>query len=145
MNTRMVVWITHGLALAILERQLSEHGGVAGVRDEALLDSTLARPQQLFSYGAPLSDLVQLTASLAYGLAHHRPFVDGNKHTAHMCYRVFLMLNDAKLMAPQEEKYVALMGLAGGVWGKADFSLWLRPRVRLQGQGHLVVVVLTKR
>lgn len=116
---------------------MSEHGGVAGVRDEALLDSTLARPQQLFSYGDPLPDLVELTASLAYGLAHHRPFVDGNKRTAHMCYRLFLILNGAKLMASQEQKYVALMGLAGGVWGKADFSLRLRPRVRLQRQGHL--------
>lgn len=85
----MLVWITHALALAIHERQLSEHGGASGVRDEALLASALARPQQLFSYGDPPPDLVELTASLAYGFARNHPFVDGNKRTAHVCYRVF--------------------------------------------------------
>lgn len=132
MNTRMVVWITRGLASAIHERQLSEHGGAAGVRDEALLDSALARPQQLFSYGDPPPDLVELTASLAYGLARNHPFVDGNKRTAHVCYRVFLMLNGAELMASQEEKYVAMMGLADGAWSEAEFAHWLRSRVRLR-------------
>ncbi|MCC4602396.1 type II toxin-antitoxin system death-on-curing family toxin [Xanthomonas campestris pv. badrii] len=128
----MLVWITRALALAIHERQLSEHGGAAGVRDEALLDSALARPQQLFSYGAPPPDLVELTACLAYGLARNHPFVDGNKRTAHVCYRVFLLLNGAELTASQEEKYGAMMGLADGAWDEATFAHWLRPRVRLR-------------
>ncbi len=137
MNTRMVVWITRALALAIHERQLSEHGGAAGIRDEALLDSALARPQQLFSYGDPPPDLVELTASLAYGLTRNHPFVDGNKRTAHVCYRVFLALNGAELMASQEEKYVAMMGLADGAWSEAEFAQWLRPRVRLRADTHV--------
>ncbi|RZA10017.1 MAG: type II toxin-antitoxin system death-on-curing family toxin, partial [Proteobacteria bacterium] len=105
----MLVWITRALALSIHERQLSEHGGAGGVRDEILLESALARPQQLFAYGNPPPDLVELTASLAYGLARNHPFVDGNKRTAHVCYRVFLVLNGAELIASQEEKYVAMM------------------------------------
>ncbi|EKQ61416.1 death-on-curing protein [Xanthomonas citri pv. malvacearum str. GSPB1386] len=137
MNTRMLVWVTHALALAIHERQLSEHGGASGVRDEALLDSALARPQQLFSYGDPPPDLVELTASLAYGLARNPPFVDGNKRTAHVCYRVFLLLNGAELIASQEEKYVAMMRLADGAWSEATFAQWLRPRVRLRADTHV--------
>ena len=43
----MVTWITRPLALAIHERQLAEHGGGTGVRDESLLESALARPLQL--------------------------------------------------------------------------------------------------
>ena len=39
----MITWITRDLALAIHDRQLAEHGGGTGVRDEALLDSALAR------------------------------------------------------------------------------------------------------
>ena len=95
----MIVWLTRGLALAIHERQLSEHGGGIGVRDENLLESALARPQQLFAYGDPAPDLAALAASLACALANNHPFVDGSKRTAHVAYRVFLALNDAELQA----------------------------------------------
>ena len=61
----MIVWIEKALALAIHDRQLAEHGGGSGVRDEALLDSALARPQQLHAYGEPSPDLADLAASLA--------------------------------------------------------------------------------
>jgi prophage maintenance system killer protein len=60
----MIVWIEKPLALAIHDRQLAEHGGGTGVRDEALLDSAVARPQQLFAYGDPPPDLAALAASL---------------------------------------------------------------------------------
>jgi death-on-curing protein len=129
----VIVWISRALALAIHERQLAEHGGSAGVRDAALLDSALARPQQLHAYGDPPPDLAALAASLAYGLARNHPFVDGNKRTAHVCYRVFLALNDAELEASQEEKYVQMLSLAEGSLSEAEFADWLRPRLRLQG------------
>jgi death-on-curing protein len=129
----MIVWITRSLALAIHERQLAEHGGGNGVRDEALLDSALARPQQLFAYGEPPPDLADLTASLAFGLARNHPFVDGNKRTAHVCYRVFLALNDAELVAQDEDKYTAMISLAEGSLEEKAFADWLRPRLRGAG------------
>jgi death on curing protein len=127
----MIVWIEKALALAIHDRQLAEHGGGTGVRDEALLDSALARPQQLFAYGDPPPDLAALAASLAYGLARNHPFVDGNKRTAHVCYRVFLALNDAQLVASDEEKYIAMLKLAEGSLTEAEFSAWLRAHLTL--------------
>ena len=128
----MIVWIERALALAIHERQLAEHGGGIGVRDEALLESALARPQQLWAYGDPPPDLAALAASLAFGLARNHPFVDGNKRTAHVCYRVFLALNDAQLEAGGEEKYAHMLALADGSLSETDFAGWLRPRLRLQ-------------
>lgn len=122
----MIVWISRALALAIHDRQLAEHGGSSGVRDDALLDSALARPQQLFAYGDPPPDIAALAASLAFGLARNHPFVDGNKRTAHVCYRVFLALNDVELEAGDEEKYLAMLGLADGSLGEAQFADWLR-------------------
>ena len=126
----MIVWIERALALAIHERQLSEHGGGEGVRDESLLQSALARPQQLFAYGDPPPDFADLAASLAYGLARNHPFVDGNKRTAHVCYRVFLAINDIELDASGEDKYLQMLSLADGSLGEADFAAWLRPRLR---------------
>jgi death-on-curing protein len=125
----MIVWITRTLALAIHGRQLAEHGGGGDVRDEALLDSALGRPQQRHAYGDPPPDLADLAASLAYGLARNHPFVDGNKRTAHVAYRVFLALNDAELRASDEEKYAAMLGLAAGSLDEAAFADWLRPRI----------------
>ena len=126
----MVIWITRALALSIHERQLAEHGGGTGVRDETLLDSALARPQQLHAYGDPPPDFADLAASLAYGLARNHPFVDGNKRTAHVCYRVFLAINDIELDASGEDKYLQMLSLAEGSLSEADFAAWLRPRLQ---------------
>lgn len=127
----MIVWIEKKFALAIHDRQLAEHGGSSGVREEALLDSALARPQQLFAYGDPPPDLAALAASLAFGLARNHPFIDGNKRTAHVCYRTFLALNDANLVASDEEKYIAMLGLAEGSTSETDFAHWLRKHLVL--------------
>ena len=128
----MITWITRALALAIHERQLAEHGGGSGVRDESLLESALARPQQLHAYGDPPPDLAGLAAALAFGLARNHPFVDGNKRTAQVCYRVFLALNDAEFAASDEEKYAQMVGLAAGEVTEAAFAEWVRTRLTLQ-------------
>lgn len=133
----MIVWINKTLALAIHDRQLAEHGGSNGLRDEGLLDSALARPQQLHAYGEPLPDLADLTASLAFGLARNHPFVDGNKRTAHVCYRVFLSLNGGSLIASDEEKYAAMVGLAEGSLTEAEFAQWLRVHIEIDQSGEV--------
>jgi death-on-curing protein len=130
----MIVWIERPLAIAIHERQLAEHGGGTGVRDDHLLDSALARPRQLHAYVDPPPDLADLAASLAYGLARNHPFVDGNKRTAHVCYRVFLALNDADLVASDEDKYVAMIALAEGSLAETEFAAWLRQHIKLDGK-----------
>ena len=134
----MIVWLEKALVPAIHDRQLAEHGGSAGVRDEGLLESALARPQQLHAYGDPAPDLADLAAALAYGIARNHPFVDGNKRAAHVAYRTFLALNGAELVATDEEKYVAMLALAEGKLAERGFAAWLRPRMRLvpRGEAH---------
>jgi death-on-curing protein len=127
----MIVWLEKALVLAIHDRQIAEHGGSAGVRDEGLLESALARPQQSHAYGDPAPDLADLAAALAYGLARNHPFLDGNKRTAHVAYRTFLALNGAELAATDEEKYVTMLALAEGKLAGRDFAVWLRERLRL--------------
>jgi death-on-curing protein len=132
----MIVWLEKALVLAIHDRQLAEHGGSAGVRDAGLLESALARPQQLHAYGDPVPDLADLAAALAYGLARNHAFVDGNKRTAHVAYRTFLALNGAELVATDEEKYVAMLALAEGGLAEMDFAVWLRERLRMSPHGE---------
>ena len=130
----MIVWIDRMLALALHERQLSEHGGGEGVRDESLLESALARPQQLFAYGNPPPDLAALAASLAYGLARNHPFVDGNKRTAAVACELFLALNGATLQADNVELYSVYLSLAEGSLAENELADWLRPRLLTQAR-----------
>lgn len=125
----MIVWIERPLALAIHHRQLAEHGGGSGVRDMALLDSALARPKQLQSCGNPPPDFAALAASVAYGLAHNHPFVDGNKRTAAVCCETFILLNGGELLADDLALYPAYLGLSEGSLSEEDFADWLRKHV----------------
>lgn len=115
--------------MAVHERQLAEHGGGEGVRDASLLESALARPQQAHAYGDPPPDIAALAAALAYGLANNHPFVDGNKRTAHVCYRLFLALNGVELVATDEAKYIAMLGLAEGSLSESEFAKWIRQHI----------------
>ena len=126
----MIVWLQIDLVLAIHARQVAEHGGIHGIRDEALLESALARPQQLAAYGAPEPDLADLAAALAYGLARNHPFVDGNKRTAHVAYRTFLIINGTDVIASDEDKDLAMMALAEGKLSEREFAAWLRERLQ---------------
>jgi death-on-curing protein len=127
----MIHWIDRQLALAIHDRQVAEHGGSGGVRDENLLESALARPQQLYAYGDPPPDLADLAATLAFGLARNHPFIDGNKRTAYVVCRTFLLLNGANLIASAEEKYLNTLALAEGRMPVEEFAAWLRSHIEV--------------
>ena len=133
----MFVWIQKPLALAIHDRQLAEHGGSGGVRDETLLDSALARPQQLHAYGDPAPDIAALAASLAFGIARNHPFVDGNKRTAAVVCETFIVLNGATLQADNVELYPVYLALAEGSLGETEFAAWLRQHIRLATGKHV--------
>ncbi|TXH04455.1 MAG: type II toxin-antitoxin system death-on-curing family toxin [Nevskiaceae bacterium] len=125
----MIVWIELPLVLALHDRQIAEHGGSAGVRDEGLLKSALARPQQLFAYGDPPPDLADLAASLAFGIAKNHPFVDGNKRSAVVSCETFIELNDAALAADDAEFYQAILFLAESKFTEQEFAAWLRTHI----------------
>lgn len=127
----MIVWIEKPLVLMLHDRQIAEHGGLGGVRDDGLLQSALARPQQLFAYGDPPPDLADLAASLAHGIAKNHAFVDGNKRTAFVAYRTFLALNQMSLEASADEKYTTILALAEGTLSESEFAAWLRAHLRL--------------
>lgn len=133
----MIVWIDRALALAMHDRQLAEHGGGSGVRDEGMLDSALARPQQRHAYGDPPPDLAELAAALAFELARNHPFVDGNKRTAAVACETFILLNDAALEASDDELYPRYLGLAEGSLDEAGFADWLRTKIVAKPAGKV--------
>lgn len=119
-------WITPAITCALHDRQLAEHGGQAGLCDEELLLSALSRPQQLLSYGTPPPDLCAMAAAYALGIAKNHSFLDGNKRTAFVVYRLFLKWNGIELIADKAERYVTMLALAAGEISEEDFTTWLR-------------------
>lgn len=137
MTDTLLLWIEKPLVLAMHERQLAEHGGSSGVRDEKLLESALARPRQLFADGDPPPDLADLAAGLAFGLARNHPFADGNKRTAAVACETFLALNDGELEADNVELYPLYIALAEGALKEKAFAAWLRQHIRMQPGGRV--------
>lgn len=125
-----IVWLLEETILAVHDRQIAEHGGGKGLRDQQLLASALARPQQLLAYGEPPPDLAALAAAYAYGIARNHPFIDGNKRTALIALRTFLIVNGANLDATQEKKFVTILQLAEGSLTEELLAEWIRERIR---------------
>ncbi len=107
---------------------LAEHGGPAGLRDEGLLESALARPENLYSYGE--ADLHALAASYAFGIAKNHPFLDGNKRTAFLSAFVFLRINGVQLAADEVSATEAVLALSSSEMNEAEFADWLRENTR---------------
>jgi len=118
------IWISEELATAIHSRQLAEHGGADGLRDKGLLESALARPRQLFAYSDPTPDIPVLAAAYAFAIAKNHAFLDGNKRTAYVVCRTFLILNGWDMTAPRENRYAAFLALASGDWNEQTFAAW---------------------
>jgi death-on-curing protein len=124
-----IVWLLEETVIAIHHRQISEHGGSEGLRDEGLLASAVARPQNVLAHAQPPPDLAALAAAYAYGIARNHPFVDGNKRTALVAARTFLLLNAVNLEANQDEKYLTFLQLAQGTLTEEQLADWIRKRI----------------
>jgi death-on-curing protein len=118
------VWVMRSVIDAMHDMQLAEHGGASGVRDEGLLESALARPQNLHVPGE--SNLCALAAAYAFGLARNHPYVDGNKRTAFLAAYVFLKINGVSLTATEIDAAAAMLNLASGTIDEGSFAVWLR-------------------
>ena len=123
------VWIDERDALALRDRLLALEGGAAGLRDLGLLQSALARPQQLRAYGDK-PGIVQMAAAYTAGIVRDHPFVDGNKRTGFVVGVLFLELNGYHFVASEEDAAQAVLSLAAGTLQEEAFAAWMRANVK---------------
>lgn len=102
---------------------LAQHGGLAGVRDEGLLESAVLKPQHLFAYRS--STVAEMAASYAAGIVLNHPFLDGNKRTGFMVAATFLELNGMEFTATEESVVEMTLALASGKVKQAAYAEWL--------------------
>lgn len=117
-------WIDRHALLLLHAESLAEHGGGEGLRGEGLLESALARPENLAANGQP--DFASLAASYGLGLAKNPPFIDGNKRAAFLAVGLFLYLNGYQLQATQADATLTMLALASGDIDEAELAAWIR-------------------
>jgi len=125
---RKPVWIDERDALVLHDRLLALHGGASGLRDDGLLKSALARPQQHFAYSES-ADIIDMATAYTAGIVRNHPFVDGNKRTGFVVGILFLELNGYRFTASQEDAAQAVLELAAGKLDETGYSSFLRGNV----------------
>lgn len=118
------VWVSVAAAITIHDRQISRHGGAAGLRDRGLLEAGIARPLNKWQYG--VTDLFELAAAYAFGIAKAHAFVDGNKRTALVSSLTFLLANGVHVRRGTDETVKAIEDLARDAMSEMEFSEWLQ-------------------
>jgi death on curing protein len=112
--------------LDLHERLLSTSGGARGVRDLAMLESSVAQPRATFDQQDLYPDIISKSAALCHGLILNHPFVDGNKRTGHAAMELFLILNGLQLSADVSDQERVILDLAAGKMSRHDFTAWVR-------------------
>jgi len=119
------VWVSRQVLELLHGESLREHGGADGLRDSGLLDSALARAQNICAREA-VNDVFRLAAAYAFGIVKNHPFVDGNKRAGFIAAGLFLRLNGARLKADRAGAAMAVFDLAAGEITELQFAEWLR-------------------
>lgn len=124
-----MIWLKQDMVEVFHRESLVRFGGADGIRDEGLLLSALARPENIFAY-EPESDVFRLAAAYCAGIVKNHPFIDGNKRTGVLSAVVFLALNDVALEFDEPMIVTMVYGLAAGDVTEAQLADWLRAAAR---------------
>jgi len=116
-------WITKDECLALHDMMLATYGGSTGLRDAGLLESALARLQQLAAYAKPT--ITELAAAYVAGIIKNHPFVDGNKRTGFLMGAGFLELNDWEFFADEADAVLQTLALAASEITQEQYAAWL--------------------
>jgi death on curing protein len=120
-----MIWLTKDMVEAFHRESLVRFGGSDGLRDEGLMLSALARPQNILAY-EPEADLFRLAAAYCTGIVKNHPFIDGNKRTGVLCAVVFLGINGVELSFDEATIVAMIYGLAASEVTELQLADWLR-------------------
>jgi len=118
-------WLSREEVERIYTKIIDATGGSHGLRDAGLLESALARPQNLHAYGE--NDVFQLAAAYAEGLARNHAFVDGNKRIAFQSAHFFLGRNGQALQPSKGDEHSDMIEkLAQGKISREDAAQYFK-------------------
>ena len=110
MSAETSMFLTREAVDCLHAASLARYGGMAGVRDDGLVDSAIAAAENDWAYAG--ADLCAIAAAYAFHLSQAQAFFDGNKRTAVAAAFVFLELNGIVVPRDDGRIYDALIAIA---------------------------------
>ena len=126
-------WIPSHLVVSWHFRLVERFGGAHGVRDMGLLESALARPQNLVAYGEVVTT-ERLAALYAVGVAKAHAFIDGNKRIAFAVMVAFLKAHGRRLDATESDATQIMLDVAASVISEAELETWITVHCRTEAE-----------
>ncbi len=112
--------------IILLHSQLiSEFGGLDGIRDEGVLESSINTPFQSFDGHDLYTTIFEKATRLCFGLINNHPFIDGNKRIATHSMLVFLDINHISLNYNNQDLISVILSVATGKLNELDLLTWL--------------------
>lgn len=115
--------------LEIHELLISEFGGSLGTRDLNLLNSALNRPFSGSGNVEFYPNLTEKAAALIESIVSNHPFIDGNKRTAYVLMRLYLIEEGYDINASQNEKYEFVLKIADGKLNYQEIVKWIESKL----------------
>lgn len=122
----MTLYLSPQHVLFIHSRLINATGGEHDVRDLALLQSAVARPQATFDGGDLYASLFDKAAALMHSLLFNHPFIDGNERTAVAAATLFLWRNGWQLDAGNSTLEQFVLSVLHDRQEPAIISAWFR-------------------
>jgi death-on-curing protein len=104
---------------------IDKFGGSHGIRDNAALESAIARPSQTSDSSELYPSVLEKAAALIESILINHPFIDGNKRTGYTLLRFFLIQNEMDITASQDNKYEFVIDIASGALKYEGIVSWL--------------------
>ena len=128
----MILYLSRDQLLAIHSAQLARFGGARGAPDIGALEAAVARPAMTFAGEDLYPDIAAKAAAVMHSIIMNHPFVDGNKRVGVMAAELFIELNDARLLAEDDELEELTLTVARGELDAERVAIWLRQRLERQ-------------
>ncbi len=100
-------------------------GGSNGLRDEGSLLAALARPFATFDQADLYLTTIEKAAAIFESLIINHPFMDGNKRTAYVLFRLVLREGGLDITADKMTKYEMVIAASTGTIRFDEIKLWL--------------------
>lgn len=122
-------WMSKEQVLSLHSELVTEFGGVDGIRDEAMLDSSLNTPFQTFEGVDLYPGVIEKAARIGYGLVKNHPFVDGNKRIGTHIMLMFLSLNNILLEYEDDDLIDVILSIASGDMDDEKLREWIENHI----------------
>ena len=123
-------WMSKEQIITLQQKVIDRYGGLAGIKNEDMLESALAVPFSGFGDTELCPTIFEKSVRLGFGLVANHPFNDGNKRIGALAFIMALRLNEFEFEATNDELQETIFAVASGEKDYSAFLEWVKEHVR---------------